>query len=203
MPRVRPSLPRKAQNYGKSSADWLQTYYNWALGPASDNVVGKTLLLPGLQPSAPSGSGTLEDPLVLEGEGSITIKPGTSIYGVLIAFYGERFEDGSEDPVLPGEWWKTYVSGEIWLDGKQVKYTVPEYYVAPQLFDPPIVYPEPTDISSVATLFVQGNGFLLQPLSAGTHTLALNASVLAPADNGLIPETAIIFQYTYHITVKP
>lgn len=195
--------PPNAHPYGKSLADWLSTYYAWSFGPGtSDNLLGRVLLLPQLQPGAPSGSGTINDPLILSGEGAFTIKPGTSIYGVLIAFNGERYEDGSEDPVLPDDWWAQYVSGEVWVDGKRVLDSVPDYYVPPQFFNPPLFYPEPMPTGSVATLFVQGNGFLIHPLSVGTHTIELKAAVLAPADNGIIPETGIRFHYTYSVTVK-
>ena len=190
--------------YGQSMAEWLVDYTRWKYDPApADNISGKVLFLSPTVPDAPSGSGTLEDPLVFTGHGDVTIKAGTALLDVLIAWWGELYPDGSVDPVLPGNWWGTYVTGEVLLDGKTVLDNVADYYVSPQTFDPPLLYPEPTPWGAIGTAFVQGVPIMLRPLSVGVHTYEHVAYVLVPADNGVTPETAIIFQNSRTITVVP
>ena len=100
-------------------AEWLADYYRWEFGPnPADNVSGQVIFLSQLVPGAPSGSGTLEDPLVLTGHGDITNKAGTAMLDAFITWYGEFYPDGSVDPVLPANWWGTYITGEVirWQD---------------------------------------------------------------------------------------
>src|SRR5262245_17138084 len=196
--------PPESHPYGQTMAEWLSDYFRWKFGPnPADDMSGNVLFLSALVPGAPSGSGTLEDPLVLTGYGDVTIKAGTAMLDVLIAWWGELYPDGSVDPTLPGNWWGTYVTGEVIVDGKTVLDNVADYYVSPQTFDPPLLYPEPTPWDAIGTAFVQGVPIMLRPLSVGVHTLVENAYVLVPADNGITPETAVIFRNSRTITVVP
>jgi len=196
--------PPKSHSHGQTMAEWLSDFTQWKYGPNQENnMSGKVLFLTPLVPDQASGTGTLDDPLILTGHGDVTIKAGTALFDVLIAWWGELYPDGSVDPVLPGDWWGTYVTGEVILDGKVVLDDVADHYVSPLTFDPPIQYAEPTPWGAIGTAFVQGVPVMLRPLSVGVHTYVHTAYVLIPADNGITPETAVIFRNSRTITVVP
>src|SRR4051812_19630506 len=70
-------LPLDASPYGMSTAEWFKSIYEQRNGsPLPDHLAKHILYLPPLQPGTPSGSGTVADPLVFEGAGSVTTKPG-------------------------------------------------------------------------------------------------------------------------------
>jgi len=185
-------------------AEWLSDFTRWKYGPSqADNMFGKVLFLAPLVPDQAGGTGTLDDPLILTGQGDITIKAGTAFLDVLIAWWGEVYPDGLIDPTLPGDWWGTYVTGEVILDGKVVLDNVAEHYVSPQTFNPPILYSEPSPATgAIGTSYVQGVPIMLRPLSVGVHTYVSTASVLVPGDE-TTPETGIIFRNSRTITVVP
>jgi hypothetical protein len=135
--------------------------------------------------------------LIFTAHGEITIKAGTSILDVLIAWYGELYPDSTVDPVIPKNWWGTYVTGEITLDGRTILEEIEDYYVSPQEFRPALPYPEPTPWGSIGTASVQGVPIMLKPLPVGAHTYETVAYVLIPPT----PETAVIFRISRTITV--
>jgi hypothetical protein len=201
----RPGIaPPESHPYGQSMAEWLSDFTQWKYGGSeADNTDGKVLFLSPLLADVAGGSGSLEDPVIFVGEGDITVKAGTAILDVLIAWWGEVYPDGSVDPVLPDDWWGTYVTGEIILDGKTVLDDVAAHYIPPVTLDPPILYSEPTPWGTIGTAYVQGVPILLRPLSIGVHTYVQTASVLIPGDDVDPDGTGIIFRNSRTITVVP
>ena len=197
-------FPPKAHPYGQSMAEWLADHTRWkAAGFPGDGQCGKVLFLSPLTDDQPAGSGTMADPLIFTAHGDITIKAGTPVLDVLIAWYAEFYPDGTVDPLMPDEFWGTYVTGEITLNGRTILDEVEDYYVSPLNFRLPLLYPEPTPWGSIGTAFVQGVPIMLKPLPVGVHTYETVAYVLIPDGNGVTPETAVIFRTSRTITVVP
>ena len=71
-------------------------------------------------------------------------------------------------------------------------------------YDAPLPYATPTNYGSDALVFVQGFGFVHQPLSKGVHTLTLESSAILPAGiyANLIGGFGNRYQNRWTITVK-
>jgi hypothetical protein len=166
---------------GKSLSQLMSLYWQWVFGGGDDGT-GKITFLPLPAGELTSGSGTVDDPAVLEGSLTVSLGKGKSFFLPILAWVGERYLDGSEDQFLDKS---VFNASEILvrLDGRTIVAkragTRPcENYVDPQVFPFPLEYELPTDYGSDAALWVQGFGFEAGPLSVGTHTLTLHATAL-------------------------
>jgi len=197
-PRI---APPGSQAYGKTSTEWLETYFRWYSGTAQDpaqSVVGRVQLMPIPAEEAVGGSGTPEDPLVLRGELSITLTPGTPFVLPLVDLAGERYEGypgvPDDDPALAS---LATMSANLTIDGRTVVSNVNEAAFTTPLafFDPIVTYPEPTGYGSVAAVWFEGIVIVSPPLPVGVHVMHLDATLNVP---GIF---ALIFDNTWTVTV--
>jgi hypothetical protein len=205
--------PPQSQAFGKSLAEWLVSYFTWALGGDQTNPDGRVLFLPIPASEPVSGSGTPDDPLVLVGHADVTVKPGTPFVLPIAVFIGELYGPDVDVPFNPDpEVPESVFEGTdilITLDGQPIIDSTTEdkfrYYVPPQYFEEPIFYDQPTSSGSIAAVFVQGFVFVHPPLSKGTHTLTLRSSLILPA--GVYPNVpdgfGFVYENSWTITVEP
>jgi hypothetical protein len=195
--------PPTAYSHGKSPTEWLSLYFEYAYGPTPPpNPLGHVYFLTPGPTGDTTGTGTLADPLILPSHADVTIHAGTAMVIVPISWYGEIYAD-HVDSVVPDSWWGTLVTGSVTLDGSTVVQHLEDYYVPVEEFNPPLIYAQPTSYGSLGIAFVQGTVLLCEPLSVGVHHLADTASVLLPADNGVLPETGLRYLNSWTITVLP
>jgi hypothetical protein len=148
--------PPQSQAFGKSLAEWLVSYFTWALGGDQTNPDGRVLFLPIPASEPVSGSGKPDDPLVLVGHADVTVKPGTPFVLPIAVFIGELYGPDVDVPFNPDpEVPESVFEGTdilITLDGKPIIDSTTEdkfrYYVPPQYFGEPIFYDEPTSSGS-------------------------------------------------------
>jgi hypothetical protein len=199
-------LPPKAQFYGHSLAEWLKFYWAWYFTgvPESGEVNGALLLpLPAGTPDDPNAAGTYNDPVTYCGHLDIEVKAGTPFVLPIIAWLGEIYENGDIDTPYPDEWFGTYVSGPVTLDGQPIVQDFQAYYVPPTNFDEIIYYPEPTSYGSIGLAYFQGVGFVCAPLSVGVHELANNAGFMIPPGEQPYENLGLIYNNSWTITVVP
>jgi hypothetical protein len=204
--------PPHSTAFGKSLSEWLSIYWRWRLNGSdpAQSTVGRVKLLPIPDPEVVSGSGTPDDPLVLQGEIELTLPPGTPFVLPQFAWIGERYEGYpavpddlpiADDVLLAG------VSPNLTIDGKTVVSDENEvdYYVPPTAFDPMVSYAEPSSYGSVAATFFQGCGFVSAPLTPGVHVIHLYEPYIIPAGAyEAIPDGfGVIYDNTWIITVAP
>jgi hypothetical protein len=199
--------PPNSNAYGQSLAEWLKQYTAWIFGGAQTPQLFGHVLFPVVGGTV-TGSGTLADPLIITGHGDFTFKAGTAFFTPLLYIAGESYEDGSFDPPFPDAWWGTYLTfaENVVLDGQTVitEAEIGKYYVPPQNFNPPLLYPEPTSYGAVGIHAVQGSALFCKPLAVGAHQISWVSSIMLPADNGLGPvEFGEIVRLSHTITVVP
>lgn len=198
------SPPGQSNAYGKSLTEWMTLYMTWVLGGDQADHVGKVEFIPLPAEEPVSGSGTFEDPVLLAGEADVTLKPGSPFVLPVAVWFGEEYESGAVDPVLPaGVFTQSTVTVQV--DGKTVMSSdrddLEKFYVPPTDFDPEIVYPEPTSYGSVGAVFFQGLGFVHGPLSVGTHTITV-VSEIKVFDPDLGLDLGIEYVNKWNVTVK-
>jgi len=205
------SPPPNAKAHGKTLADWMRLYYTWRFGGDQENPEGQVHFLPIPAGEYQGGSGTPEDPVILEGHADVTLPSGASFFLPIAVWYGEEYAPDVEgvinpDPEMPEE---VFDATEILvtLDGRPIITTADkwDYYVPPEYFEGTIFYDEPTDYGAIGAVFVQGFGFLHRPLPVGTHVLTLDSSlILQPGVYPNAPDGfGVEFHNTWTITVVP
>jgi hypothetical protein len=194
--------PPVSHAYGKTLAEWQTAYWRWFLGSDQDpdqSMVGNVKLMPNPDQDV-SGAGTPEDPVLVIGELAITLRPGTPFVLPLIAFIGERYNDGTpdDDPAMYagrlGD-----VSLNLTIDGRTVVSDANKaaFHVPTVTFDPIVIYPEPTDYGAVAAIWFHGVAIVSPPLSVGQHVIRLDGTDVVP---GVF---SVIFRNTWYVTVSP
>jgi hypothetical protein len=199
--------PASAHPYGQTLAEWLSSYATWLFTAATGPQQFGHVLYPIVAASV-SGSGTVDDPLVVTGQGDFTVKAGTSFVTPLLFWASELYGDGSTDPLLPLSWWGSYLtlSDAFEIDGEAIvtEQNVNNFYISSQIYDPPVLYAQPTPYGSIGVHAVQGWAVVCKPLSVGVHKISWEASFLAPADNEVLPfELGQVLRLSYTITVIP
>jgi hypothetical protein len=197
-------LPPKAQLYGHSLGEWLKFYWTWYFTgvPESGELRG-ALFLPLPAGTPDGGAGTYENPITYTGHLDIEIKAGTPFVLPIIAWLGEIYLDGHVDAPYPDEWFGTYISGPVTLDGQPIVQNFQAYYVRPTNFDEIISYPEPTPYGSIGLVYFQGVGFVSAPLSVGVHELTNNAGFMIPPGEQPYENLGLIYNNSWTITVVP
>ncbi len=197
-------VPSSAWFHGHPLGEWLKFYWNWYYtGVPQSGVQAGVLFLP-LPPGTPDdGSWTYADPVTITGHLDITIKAGTPFVLPIIAWLGEVYEDGHIDLPYPDDWFGTYVSGPVTLDGRPIVQNFQNYYVPPTNFDQIIYYDEPTDYGSIGLVYFQGVGFACTPLSVGVHQLSNHAGFMIPPGEEPYADLGLIYDNTWTITVVP
>jgi hypothetical protein len=153
-------LPPNSHAYGKSLSEWLELFMVDYLehvycGKTLPSKVGNVQFLNALCPA------------------DVTVKAGTALLGGVLAWYGELYEDGSIDD--PSVDWLAGTIGEVTLDGRTIVPNLENYYVPIRWLREPVLYQEPTDYGSIATVYVEGYAFLIAPLPVGVHTYTTKA----------------------------
>jgi hypothetical protein len=187
-------LPPGVYN-GKSLEQWTLDWGEWAI---KTDPGGQMLpdAVDGVRygPPAPTG--------VSEFVADWTIQRGTALAFSPFIAYGERYEDGSEDPVSAINEFMLFetatiqvtLNGNVVLEGHASHF--PDRKTGVRVFPEPIAYAEPEDrggINAVASIFEQGIGVMFD-LPLGEHTIT---NVLESEFFGG-PFTAI-----YNVTVVP
>jgi hypothetical protein len=99
-PAAPKAAPGQCHAHGASLTDWMVRYFQWLVGGGPNGGNGLTFLpLPAGE--YVSGSFTLEDPGVLQGETEVTLKPGQSFFLPIVGWLGEVYEDTSTDAPVP------------------------------------------------------------------------------------------------------
>jgi hypothetical protein len=145
-----------------------------------------------------SGTGTFADPLQRVGNADFSLAPGTSIYIPFVVITLEIYDDGTQDDLLPRDWFGPKVGvDKVLIDGQEVidATNAQEFYID-SIYPAPVYYPSPTDYGAVAGYRDQGFGALIKPLSKGSHTVTMQYHVLVPEWN-----YGHLVQSTLHITV--
>jgi hypothetical protein len=173
--------PAQSHAHGHTLGEWMVRYFEWMLGVGPNGGNGLTFLpLPAGE--YVSGSFTLDDPGILEGDLELTVKPGQSFMIPITAWLGESYLDGSVDDPVPDASWKLG-DFHVTIDGRTVVAKAAgessPYYVPLTYFSEPIVYDEPSSYGSVAAHWVQGFGFVHSPLNPGRHVMKLHSLFLA------------------------
>ncbi len=199
-------VPPGSVAFGKTLAQWEETYWNWLLtGEPADGKIKAVLLLP--MPSAdlvPGGTGSVTNPYVNVGHLDLTIEVGTPFVLPITAWLGEVYTNGYADPSFPDSWFGTYIGANVTLDGIPVLKDVTEYYVPATCFKEPIMYSEPTSYGSAGIVFFQGICMVCRPLEVGVHTLTNYTWTLIPAGNeSIVAETGVVWDNSWTITVVP
>jgi hypothetical protein len=180
---------------GKSLEEWTLDWGEWSI---RTNDAGQTLpdTVDGVRygPAAPAGA--------IESVFDLTLPQGTALAFSPFVIYGERYEDGSEDPVSAIADFMLFETAtiEVTLNGNVVLEGLasgfPERKSGVRVFSEPVFYLEPQDrggINAVASIFEQGVGVMFD-LPVGEHTIT---NVLASEFFGGP------FTTTYNITVVP
>lgn len=203
--------PPQSNAFGASLGEWLKLYFTWALGGDQADRVGQVRFLPIPEGEYVEGDFTFENPGLLRGQASVSYPTGSKFILPIVVWYGEAYLPDADvpvnpDPPVPREFFELSIV-EVALDGKPLvtEANKMRWYVAPQEFDSPIVYDEPTDYGSIAALFVQGFITRFGPLTPGTHTLTLRSSLsLPPGGYPNVPDgLGVIFENTWTIQIVP
>jgi hypothetical protein len=198
VPRI---VPPDSIAYGKSLAEWMETYWRFYFG-GGDQMVDGVLMMGLPEGEVLSGDFTPGNPAYLKGQLEVWISAGTPFvlpeYSLTLERYepalgypdDECFDDalilGSVDPL-------TLKIDDVLVMSSENK---DEFYVPCRAVDPPIVYPETTDYGSIATLAFQGVGFLSPPLPPGDHVIHLYEEWILPGFWGLIYDNTWIIHVT-------
>lgn len=193
------AAPAQSNAHGHSLAEWLVRYFEWLVGDGPIGGNGLTFLpLPAGE--YVSGSFSLEDPGVLEGELEVALKPGQSFMLPIAVWQGEFYADGGEDAVVPDS---SMNRSEFFvtIDGKTVAekeagVKSPLYVPVTRMLEP-VYYDEPTSYGSIGASYVQGFAMVHGPLTPGRHVMKLHSTLFAE-NYGL----AAVYENTWIITVK-
>ncbi len=174
--------PGGSKAFGKALCEWMLLDNAWRLGGDQDNPEGKMVFLPDINsPEAGDGEWTYDEDLnqwSYAAEIDICLEPGQKFSMPLIFFYGEAYDDGTEDDpddfdlvalLAPFEI-QVYLDGELILD--TLDEDIADYFYGPEYFDEEIT--DDSAFSSPATtaiIWTSGYGFVHPPLSRGEHTL--------------------------------
>jgi len=157
---------------GKSLDDWTLDWGEWAIKTdAGGQSLPDTVNGVRYAPPAPMGAS--------EFSADMTIQQGTAILFSPFIVYGERYEDGSEDPVSAIDEFMLFESatihvtlnGNVVADGHASDF--PDRKSGVRVFSEPVFYLEPEDrggINAVAAIFEQGVGTMFA-LPLGEHTI--------------------------------
>jgi hypothetical protein len=180
---------------GKSLDEWTLDWGEWAIRTYD---AGQTLpdTVDGVRYGPPSPPGAIEF------FADLTLPQGTAFMFSPFVVYGERYEDGSEDPVSAIDEFMLFetatiqvsLNGNVVLEGLASDF--PDRKTGVRTFSEPIAYLEPQDrggINAVASIFEQGIGTMFT-LPVGEHTIT---NVLESEFFGGP------FTSTYNITVVP
>jgi hypothetical protein len=190
-------LPGHARAFGKTLAQWQDTYFRWWIGqvtiPPDANgnaAVGNVVLMP--LPNA-SGDGT---PAHLD----VTLNSGQAFTLPLFFLLGTSYTDGTPpDPMVDASFFQTLnltleIDGATVVNGSNVMDYYSQFSFAPPI---PLNFP-PID----SVIWCQDVAIVHTPLSVGTHTLKLDlksTQPLPPGFGGGFPE----YHNTWAITVVP
>ena len=200
--------PPGSRAYGRTLAEWLETYWRWNLSTGSDpdqSLVGRVKLLPIPVPNQIGGSGTPADPAILQGQVEVNLKAGTPFVTPLFAWIAERYDPATgipDDPTFPDDILLAGVSPNMTIDGCPVMSDENErrYYVPATPFVPPAVYPDASSYGSVAALYFQGCGIVALPLAPGVHVIQLHEPYII---DSLGFSFGVIYDNTWIINVSP
>jgi len=177
----------------------LARYFDWQMGDGADG--GRLMkFLPLPEGEEAGGSFTYDDPGILVGEETVTLKAGQSFLVPIVSWIGEVYEDGSEDEPLT-EAVMNESEFRATIDGHTVAHKAAGrsslLYGAATDFDDPILYEAPSDYGSTGAVWVQGFPLLHGPLAPGRHVMKLHSTLMIEdLDLGLQ------FENTWIITVK-
>ena len=169
-------------NSGRSLAAWTRIYFERLLSGNTDDTVGHVKLMPLPAGELVRGTGVSTDPAVLVGTLDVTLARDTPFVLPIAAWYGESYNNGWQpDPPLDRSVF-TRSRVRVKIDGRTIidsrVNNLNNWYVSPQRFHPPIVYPEPTSSGSTQANFVQGLTLFQSPLHKGDHTLTLESEII-------------------------
>lgn len=173
--------PGHSKAFGKTLGEWMVLYQTWALGGDQEDHEKDMVFLPNVA-TTPAEDGYWEydsdrEVWVYYAETSTTLDVGEKFATPLWGYYGEAFEDDSEDD--PDDEGVLAVLNsalmEVWLDDELIISSEDEdfadHWYGPEYFDDPIVYEETAYNGAVSAIWIIGYGFVHPPLSKGDHTL--------------------------------
>lgn len=178
--------PGGSKAFGKTLSEWMKLDNLWRIGGEQDNPEGKMVFLPDItSPLANDGEWVNDADQNLwtyVAEIDVTLEPGQKFSIPLLYFFGEVYEDETEDDPddFDLEALLTQFDVKVWLDDELIMDNTDEdiddYFYGPVYFDEPVEYDEPVyreevDKYATAIIWAAGHGFVHPPLSKGEHTL--------------------------------
>jgi hypothetical protein len=203
VPRI---APPNSNAFGKSLAEWMETYWRWNYSGGS-NMVGRVALLPIPAPVQIGGSGTAADPAYFQGEIELEVEPGTPFVLPQFAWIAETYDPTlgiPDDPCIADDVLLAGVTPlTITIDGRVIVSDANEaaFYTPCTPFDPPVVYGAPSSYGSIGAIAYQGVGFVSAPLTPGRHEIHLYEEYIIDGYMGFSFGT--IYDNTWKILVKP
>lgn len=206
-----PSMPPQSSAFGKSLADWTETYWRWYYTGEQPSLTGRLALLPLPSSELISGSWTPDDPAYLKGTVEVTLAAGTPFVVPLFGWTAETYDPElgiPDDPSIDDQAIRSMVTnlqGDgpplVTLDGRQVFKNFWDYYVEATAFDPAVTYPTPSAYGSIGAVSFQGVTLRVNPLPPGTHTLKLLEKYIIADYPGIWP-VGLIYDNTWIVHVK-
>lgn len=193
--------------HGRSLAGWLREWFRADLDTGAEGD-GSVLFMP-IPDFAPTGEGdfTPDSPGVLAGTADVTIAPGTSFVLPLQIWLGESTDPSGEcdpafdDPSLPDDLFGTDdINAVVTLDGVPILEDNQAFYV-PRTDLGCLTNGYPRD-GFTAAVFIQGIGFLANPLPKGEHILTLDGDFIVRDEALGVGTFGVTFNNTWNITVE-
>jgi len=186
-------IPPQSNAYGHSLEEWMTSYWNWYFLEGQDeatSLIGHVRLLPLPNGEYSGGEGTIDDPAVFTGLLELSLRPNNAFVLPVLAWLGYM----GEAPLTQ----EYFTTGPVTvkLDGSTLidQDNVGHYYYGPVALNIPV------EADTIG--FAQGISFVYHPLSVGTHTLKLDATLRYPT-GGDAPLAAVRYVNTWTIHVVP
>ena len=179
----RPGNPQKY--HGKTLSEWMTLYWTWNISGGPDRI-GNVKFMPLPVGEVVQGSGSLDDPLVVEGFLEVSHPRNTAFVMGIAAWIGETYDPElgiPDDTPLDSE---LFLNSNvlITMDGKKVidssQGSLYKFYYGPTDFVPPLIYDTPTDYGAIGAIWSQGLGMVHPPLPRGVHRMLLTSELRLP-----------------------
>lgn len=203
---------RAPRIFGRTLADWMTSYWRHQSDGTLAQGDGAMQFIEVPAEEYVSGSFTTADPGLLRGHGDVSLRAGAPFAMPVAVWYGERYNNGlPDDAAFPASIFteshvRVTIDREVVMDSLRGEDAVDNFYFGPTSFDPLLSYPTPTDYGSVATIFLQGLGFVHHPLRPGVHTMTLQSEIIVNIPGYYGPgadlDLGVRFENTWTITVS-
>ena len=204
------TTPPHSNAFGKDLSEWMNVFWTDNLS-GGDGKEGRVTLLEVPGGDVVGGDGSEENPLILEGELDVELGVGSPFVLGVLTWIGESYVDEclpDDEPLGPDLFLEADVvvtlDDQTLIDSETDELS--DYYYDATFFDSPISegYPQCREsdeddnclCEAGGAIWVQGLGFINQPLAIGEHTLHLTVGANFFGFH-------VVFVNTWNITVSP